>query len=63
VMPCSGGLLYGPGDGAAMTAAVVRLLTHTELRRQMGLRARQAAQRLPVKTLGQQWPHDGRQYA
>jgi glycosyltransferase involved in cell wall biosynthesis len=63
VMPCSGGLLYRPGDASAMTAAVSRLLTETELRRQMGIRARQAAQRLPVKTVIQQWPHDGRQYA
>jgi glycosyltransferase involved in cell wall biosynthesis len=51
VMPCSAGLLYGPGDASAMTAAVVRLLTHSELRHQMGVRAGQAAQRLPVKTL------------
>jgi glycosyltransferase involved in cell wall biosynthesis len=44
LMPCSAGLLYRPGDGSAMTAAVVRLLTHAELRMQMGSRASQVAE-------------------
>jgi glycosyltransferase involved in cell wall biosynthesis len=44
LMPCSAGLLYRPGDGSAMTAAVVRLLTHAELRMEMGSRASQVAE-------------------
>jgi glycosyltransferase involved in cell wall biosynthesis len=43
VLPSSAGLLYRPGDGLAMTAAVVRLLTQADLRSQMGSRARQVA--------------------
>jgi glycosyltransferase involved in cell wall biosynthesis len=63
VMPFSAGLLYGPGEGTAMTASVVRLLAQTELRHQMGSRARQVAQRHLLQPLSTQWPNDQRQYA
>jgi glycosyltransferase involved in cell wall biosynthesis len=52
LMPCSAGLLYRPGDGSAMTAAVVRLLTHAELRLEMGSRASQVAQLKSVQPTG-----------
>lgn len=63
VMPYSAGLLYAPGDDSAMTAAVVRLLLHPELRDEMGLRARQVAQRHHVHPLGRQWTHEVRKHA
>jgi len=63
VMPYSAGLLYGPGDVSAMTAAVVRLLAHPELRRQMGSRARQVAQRQRLQPLSRQWPDNQKKYA
>jgi glycosyltransferase involved in cell wall biosynthesis len=63
VMPFSAGLLYGPGEGTAMTASVVRLLTQTELRHQMGRRARQVAQRHRLQPHSTQWPNDQKKYA
>lgn len=63
VMPYSAGLLYAPGDISAMTAAVVRLLSHPELRDQMGIRASQAALRHHVLPLGRPWPDDRRKHA
>jgi glycosyltransferase involved in cell wall biosynthesis len=60
VMPFSAGLLYRPGDVAAMTAAVMRLLTKAELRHQMGSRASQVAQR---HKLSRQCPDQWREYA
>jgi glycosyltransferase involved in cell wall biosynthesis len=62
VMPYSAGLLYAPGDVSGMTAAVVRLLSHPELRGEMGIRASQAAQRHHVHPL-RQWPDDLRKHA
>jgi glycosyltransferase involved in cell wall biosynthesis len=63
VMPYSAGLLYAPGDISAMTAAVVRLLSHPELRRQMGSRARQVARDHRLQALSRQWPDDLKKYA
>jgi glycosyltransferase involved in cell wall biosynthesis len=63
VMPYSAGLLYRPGDVSAMTAAVVRLLAHPELRREMGSRASQAAQRQRLQPLSRQWPDESRKHA
>jgi glycosyltransferase involved in cell wall biosynthesis len=63
VMPHSAGLLYGTGDVSAMTAAVVRLLTHPELRHQMGGRASQVAQRYRLQSLSRQWPDEARKRA
>jgi glycosyltransferase involved in cell wall biosynthesis len=63
VMPHSAGLLYAPGEASAMTAAVARLLTHPELRREMGRRASQVAQRHHLQPLGQLWPDDQKKYA
>jgi glycosyltransferase involved in cell wall biosynthesis len=60
VVPFSAGLLYRPGDVAAMTSAVMRLLTQTELRHQMGSRASQVAQRHP---LNRQCPDQWTRYA
>ena len=62
VMPYSAGLLYAPGDVSAMTAAVVRLLSHPALRDEMGIRASQAARRHHVHPL-RQWPADERKRA
>jgi glycosyltransferase involved in cell wall biosynthesis len=61
VMPYSAGLLYRPGDVSAMTAAVMRLLAHPELRREMGSRASQVAQRL--QPISRQWPDEWRKHA
>jgi glycosyltransferase involved in cell wall biosynthesis len=63
VMPYSAGLLYAPGDISAMTAAVVRLLSHPELRRQMGSRASQVARDHRLQALSRQWPDDLKKYA
>jgi glycosyltransferase involved in cell wall biosynthesis len=63
VMPHSAGLLYRPGDVSAMTAAVVRLLSHPELRRQMGSRASQVARDHRLQVLSRQWPDDLKKYA
>lgn len=63
VMPYSAGLLYTPGDVSAMTAAVLRLLSHPELRDEMGVRASQVAQRHHVHPLGRQWPDAIRKHA
>jgi glycosyltransferase involved in cell wall biosynthesis len=63
VMPQSAGLLYGTGDVSAMTAAVVRLLTHPELRHQMGGRASQVAQRCRLRSLSRQWSDEARKHA
>ena len=63
VMPYSAGLLYAPGDVSAMTAAVVRLLSHPELRRQMGSRASQVARDYRLQALSRQWPDDLKKYA
>ncbi|HEX7827581.1 MAG TPA: glycosyltransferase [Mycobacterium sp.] len=63
VMPYSAGLLYAPGDVSAMTAAVVRLLSHPGLRDEMGMRASQVAQRHQVHPLGRQWADDVRKHA
>jgi glycosyltransferase involved in cell wall biosynthesis len=62
-MPHSAGLLYTPGDVTAMTAAVVRLLSHPELRRQMGSRASQVARGYRLQALSRQWPDDQKKYA
>jgi glycosyltransferase involved in cell wall biosynthesis len=62
VMPYSAGLLYTPGDVSAMTTAVERLLSHPELRGEMGIRASQAAQRHRLHPL-RQWPDDLRKHA
>jgi glycosyltransferase involved in cell wall biosynthesis len=62
VMPYSAGLLYAPGDVSAMTSAVARLLSHPELRYQMGIRASQVAQRHHLRPL-RQWPGDLRIHA
>jgi hypothetical protein len=58
VMPYSAGLLYAPGDISAMTAAVVRLLSHPELRDQMGIRASHVARDHRLQQLSRQWPDD-----
>jgi glycosyltransferase involved in cell wall biosynthesis len=58
VMPYSAGLLYAPGDISAMTAAVVRLLVHPELRDQMGIRASHVARDHRLQQLSRQWPDD-----
>jgi glycosyltransferase involved in cell wall biosynthesis len=58
VMPYSAGLLYAPGDISAMTAAVVRLLSHAELRDQMGIRASHVARDHRLQQLSRQWPDD-----
>jgi glycosyltransferase involved in cell wall biosynthesis len=63
VMPHSAGLLYTPGDVSAMTAAVVRLLSHPELRRQMGSRASQVARDYRLQALSRQWPDGQKKYA
>jgi len=63
VMPYSAGLLYAPGDISAMTAAVVRLLSHPELRDQMGIRASHVARDRRLQQLSRQWPDDQKKYA
>jgi hypothetical protein len=63
VMPYSAGLLYAPGDISAMTAAVVRLLVHPELRDQMGIRASHVARDHHLHQLSRQWPDDLKKYA
>jgi hypothetical protein len=63
VMPYSAGLLYAPGDISAMTAAVVRLLSHAELRDQMGIRASHVARDHRLQQLSRQWPDDLKKYA
>jgi glycosyltransferase involved in cell wall biosynthesis len=63
VLPHSAGLLYAPGEASAMTAAVARLLAHPELRREMGRRASQVAQRQHPQPLGRPWPDDQKKYA
>lgn len=63
VMPHSAGLLYAPGDISAMTAAVVRLLSHPGLRDEMGIRASQAAQRHSAQPLSRQWTYEVRKHA
>ena len=63
VMPYSAGLLYAPGDISAMTAAVVRLLSHPELRDQMGSRASHVARDHRLQQLSRQWPDDQKKYA
>jgi glycosyltransferase involved in cell wall biosynthesis len=63
VMPYSAGLLYAPGDISAMTAAVLRLLAHPELRHQMGRRASQVARDYRLQALSRQWPDDLKKYA
>jgi glycosyltransferase involved in cell wall biosynthesis len=63
VMPHSAGLLYAPGDVSAMTAAVVRLLVHPELRHQMGRRASHVARDHRLQQLSLQWPDDLKKYA
>ncbi|MBB5165510.1 hypothetical protein HNP02_005489 [Mycobacterium sp. AZCC_0083] len=63
VMPYSAGLLYAPGDISAMTAAVVRLLVHPELRDQMGIRASHVARDHRLQLLSRQWPDDLKKYA
>ena len=55
LMPCSAGLLYRPGDGSSMTAAVVRLLTNADLRMQMGSRASQVAELKQRSVVGAVW--------
>jgi glycosyltransferase involved in cell wall biosynthesis len=63
VMPHSAGLLYRPGDVSAMTAAVLRLLTHPGMRHQMGSRASQVARDHRLQALSRQWPDDLKKYA
>jgi glycosyltransferase involved in cell wall biosynthesis len=63
VMPHSAGLLYRPGDVSAMTAAVLRLLAHPELRHQMGRRASQVVRDHRLQALSRQWPDDLKKYA
>jgi len=63
VMPYGAGLLDAPGDISAMTAAVVRLLSHPELRDQMGSRASHVARDHRLQQLSRQWPDDQMKYA
>jgi glycosyltransferase involved in cell wall biosynthesis len=60
VVPGIAGLVYAPGDGSAMTAALLRLMTAPALRRGMGGRARNIARRHHLETTAREVSKKGR---